>query len=314
MKFSNILTVLATALLLTACDGTGSGIINFPDCLFCFPEPAPVTLSANAGRDQTVTEGDTVELAATATAATNCYAKFEWNQTSGPTVQYLFAVSPNMKFEAPSVSNASNLNFQLKARCRDGSTSYDSVSILVRPTSVSALCLQAPDFATTYAWTNSGCTTNSADIAGDSRVATIYRMGEAEPNDSYESANPLTFPTRITNESLVTDVTGFVSGMAGTIQDFDDYYLFTPPETGVYEIFLCNDPLVCTRGTVSDRWNLEIRDQNFDSFAATSRNVVQELKLRVLLEAGLPYYVWVRVFEASSATWEYNLTIMSDAL
>ena len=314
MKFSNTLTILAAILLLTACDGTGSGIISLPDCLFCFPEPAPVTLSANAGRDQIVTEGDTVELTATATAATNCYAKYEWTQTSGPDVQPLFAVIPNLTFETPPVSDTLNLNFQLKATCRDGSTAYDSVSILLQPTSVSAVCVEAPVFATTYAWLSNGCTTNSSDIARDSRVATIYRQDEAEPNDSYESANPLTFPARIRHESLATDAAGFVSGMQGAIVDDSDFYIFTPPETGNYEIFLCNDPLVCTRGTVSNRWILELRDQNFNSFASTNRNEVQELKLRVALDAGLPYYVWVHVFEASSATWEYNLTIMSDAL
>lgn len=312
MKCSNVFFGLVTTLFLSAC-GAGAGGISFPDCLFCFPEPDPVTLRANAGGDQTVTEGDTVELAATATAATNCYPNFEWNQTSGPNVEFLFAVKPNLTFETPPVPNTSTLSFQLKATCKDGTAAFDSIIVVVKPSSGSALCLQAPVFATTYAWTSHGCTTNGADIAGDSRVATIYRLDEAEPNNSHESANPLLFPTRIASEPLATDVAGFVSGMQGAIVDSDDFYIFTPPETGVYEIFLCNDPLACTRGTISNRWILELRDQNFDPFASTNRNEVQELKLRVFLDAGLPYYLWVRVFDASSATWDYNLTIISDA-
>lgn len=307
MTHSNILTGLVTAFLLNACGGGGPHV----DCIGCFPSVPPVTLSVDAGPDQTVIEGDSVKLEGRATAALNCYVDFEWSQTSGPNVQIYGSRNPNIIFVTPPVTDGSPLIFQLKATCRDGSADFDSVTVFVEPTSVSALCFQAPMFATTYAWTNSGCTTDSADIAGDSRIATIYRQGEAEPNDSFQSANSLSFPTRLATERVAIDLAGFVSGMEGPISDFEDFFIFAPPQTGTYDIFLCNDPLVCTRGTVSDRWVLELRDQNFDPFASTHRNEVKELKLRVSLEAGLPYYLWIHVFDASSSTWDYNLTIFS---
>ena len=308
MKSSAILLRISVAILLNACGGGNSA--NDPGCVGCFPPATPVVLTADAGPDQTVTDGDTVELKANAVAATNCYADFEWVQTSGPNIQPRFSIIPDMTFNAPPVSDISVLNFQLKATCRDGSTDVDGITVFVEPTSATALCRQAPMFETTYVWTDNGCTTDSADIAGDTRFATIYRQDEAEPNDAFGSANSLNFPTSISTERMGTDVAGFVSGMAGPIPDFDDFFIFTPPRTGSYEIFLCNDPLVCTRGTVSDIWILELRDMNFDPFAATNRNEVTELKLRVDLEAGLPYYVWIRIFVGSWTTWNYNLTIL----
>jgi hypothetical protein len=302
----NTFAGLITISLLNACSGESS----YLEGLVFFPPVTPVTLVADAGPDQTVTDGDTVELIANAVAATNCHARFEWLQTSGPNVQIRFSVMPDMKFHAPPVSEISILNFQLKATCWDGSTDTDAITVVVEPTSDSALCRQAPTFATTYVWTDNGCTTDSADITGDTRIATIYRQEEAEPNDSHESANAIIFPNSISTERLGADVAGSVSGMAGSISDLSDFFIFTPPKTGSYEIFLCNDPLVCNRGTVSNIWILELRDQNFDPFALTNRYEVTELKLRVYLEAGLPYYLWVRVYEASWENWNYNLTIL----
>lgn len=313
---SSISTFLICVLFfgpLAGCGGGGGPQV--PDGIGSFPSPPPVTLSVNAGPDQTLIEGDSVVLQGNITAAQNCYADYEWRQTQGPNVDVRYFVPGDLTatIHTPPVLNGSPLTLTLAfaATCNDGSTDSDSVSVFVQPTSAAALCLQAPDFATTYVWEDSGCTSDSAEIAGDTRVATISRLGEAEPNDTYGEANPLVFPAQITAERIGVDVDAFVSGMAGTISDFDDYFSFTPPETGVYEIFLCNDPVLCTRGTVSDKWVLELRDQNFDSIASTNRNEVTELKLRVHLDAGLPYYVWVDVFEVSWSEWDYNLTILS---
>jgi hypothetical protein len=179
----------------------------------------------------------------------------------------------------------------------------------VEPTSASALCLQAPLFAISYAWTNNGCTTDSTDIAGDSRIATVYRQGEAEPNDSLQSANPLTFPTRAATERIATDIAGSISGVDN---DNDDFFVFTPPETGIYEVYLCNDPLVCVRGTKTEKWFLSLSDQNFEVIAGTIGGALQEQAVSLELQAGLPYYVGIHVWDASTTSWEYNLTILSD--
>ena len=94
--------------------------------------------------------------------------------------------------------------------------------------------------------------------------------------------------------------------------DNDDFFIFTPPETGIYEIFLCNDPLVCIRGTVTEKWFLSLSDQNLDVIAGTIGSVIEEQVLAVQLEAGVPYYVGIHVWDAATTSWDYNLTILSE--
>lgn len=327
MKYSNIVTGIVTALILSACD-YGSGSIEICEYLLgCYeappkPPPSPATVSVHAGFDQTVTDGDTVQLTGTGSHSHSVINNltFEWSQIGGPAVT-LFSLWPHpitttqglrARFVAPPVTIATTLTFRLTATASDGLTNVDLVDILVEPTSASALCLQAPLFAISYAWTNSGCTTDSADIAGDSRTATVYRQGEAEPNDSLQLANPLTFPMRIATERMATDVTGSISGMDN---DNDDFFIFTPPETGIYQVYLCNDPLVCIRGTVAEKWFLSVSDQNLRRFKSTRVGAmageITEQFVTVQLDAGLPYYVGIHVWDAATTSWDYNLTILS---
>lgn len=309
MKYSNIVTGIVTALLLSACGGSGS------DCgfdAFCLQGVVPITFTVDAGPDQNVIAGDTVELAGSADHS-HSLLTIRWSQMSGPTVSLISRGVGLTSFEAPAVSNTTSLTFRFTATTVSTaipvSSKSDDVTIVVEPTSASALCLQAPLFATSYAWTNSGCTTDSADVVGDSRIATVYRQGEAEPNDSLQSANALTFPMRIATERTATDVAGAAVSSEGN--DLDDFFIFTPPESGVFDIYLCNDPLVCIRGTVTKDWFLSLRNQNFDVIAGTTRNTVEEQVVSLELEAGLPYYVGVHVLGLTSPSWEYNLTIIS---
>ncbi len=308
MKYSNIVTGIVTALLLSACGGSGS------DCgfdAFCLRGVVPITFTVDAGPDQNVIAGDMVELAGSADHSHSLLV-FQWSQLSGPTVSLIAPGFAITSFKAPAVSNTTSLSFRFTATTVSTaipvSSKSDDVTIVVEPTSASALCLQAPLFATNYAWANSGCTTDSADIVGDSHIATVYRQGEAEPNDSPQSASPLTFPMRIATERTATDVAGSISAVDS---DLDDFVVFTPPETGAYEIYLCNDPLVCMRGTLTSTWFLSLSDQNLDVIAGTIGGQVVEQVVRVELEAGLPYYVGIHVWDSSSTTWEYNLTIIS---
>lgn len=190
----------------------------------------------------------------------------------------------------------------------DGTTNEDSVIILVEPTSASALCLQAPLFATSYVWANSGCTTGSADISGDTRIATVYRQGEIEPNDQLQLGSALIFPLPVAMERMATNGAGAVNGANN---DVDDFFVFTPPETGTYEVFLCNDPLICVRGTKTEKWFLTLRNQGLEVIAETIGGVLQDQKVSLELQAGLPYYVGVHVWDTTATSWDYNLTILS---
>ena len=153
--------------------------------------------------------------------------------------------------------------------------------------------------------------TDPTDIAGDTRFATVYRQGEVEPNDSIQSASPLTFPAQVATELLATDVAGSVESGSGSSWDGTDFFIFTPTKSGPYDIYLCNDPLVCTRGTVTNGWALTLSDQNFDPIAGTNRGSIVEQALHLRLNAGLSYYVGVDTFSHPSNL-NYNLTIISD--
>lgn len=316
MTISRIIAAIATLLILSACDTGPSGpvldLCMLPPC--DQPPPPAATVNAYAGSDQAVTEGDTVLIFGSGDHSRSAALTFEWNQMGSPRVTLILepqsSIGRGASFVAPAVNTATTLTFRIRATGSDGVTNVDTVDILVQPTSASALCLNAPLFAISYAWTDNGCTTDSADISGDSRIATVFRHGEAEPNDSMQAANPLTFPTRIATEEIATNAAGSISG---TDNDHDDFFIFTPPEPGTYQIYLCNDPLVCTRGTVTGDWFLSLSDQDQNVIGGTNGLVVEEQVVTAQLEAGLSYYVGVHVWDAATATWDYNLTILSES-
>jgi hypothetical protein len=160
---------------------------------------------------------------------------------------------------------------------------------------------------------SNGCTTDSAEVTGDSRVATLYRQGEAEPNDSLQAANPMLFPAQISTERVAADIDGSIHSANG---DSADYYVFTPPKSGSYHVYLCNDPLACQRGTVTDEQTLVVYDQDFTVLAEVENfmpwRVLVEQSISLPLGAGLPYYVSVVSQNPTSNSWEYNLTVISD--
>jgi hypothetical protein len=310
MRARNRTTLTGLAIMMAACGSGGVGLDL--GCLFCFDQQPPATITVNAGQDQTVITEDTVVLSSSDNASQGCYADYTWTQTSGPPVS-IRSFSPHRTAEiaTPFVDMNTPLTFSFSGTCNNGATDTDAVTIHVQPTSVAALCVNAPLFATSYVWTANGCVTDPTDIAGDSRVATVYRQGEVEPNDSMQSASSLTFPAPVATERLATDVAGSVKSGGDLPWDPDDFFIFTPTMSGVYDIYLCNDPRVCIRGTVTDRWVLTLSDQNFDPIAGTSRGSIVEQVLHLRLEAGVSYYVGVDTFVSPSEL-NYNLTIISD--
>jgi len=309
------MVLITLAITMTACGGGGGGgggLLGL-ECLFCDLSNVKIkikpTIRANVGWNQSVVEGDTVVLAGGVSPANGCNARYEWRQTHGPKVGINGSNDLHQRFTAPTVATTTTLTFKLKAWCSNSDRKDDdSMDVIVEPTTQTSLCLSAPLFANTYIWTNGACTSSSADIAGDVRVVTLYRQSESEPNDSTGTANALAFPTRMAGERIATDIAGSVSGSA----DRNDYYLISPPVTGLYEINLCNDPVACVRGTVTERWGVSLRDQDLAIVAATSENTVDEQTLWIDLDAGMPYYIGVHAIDSSSSRWNYNLTVLSE--
>lgn len=305
---SKLIFIQSILFALLGCSGDGGGFQLFEFGPATPNNPPPATVTVNAGSDQTVTEGDTIEISGTASHSESSSLSFRWSQSNGPTVAIPRPDLRVLPFVAPPVTETTTFTFRLRATDFFGVTNADSVIITVEPTSASSLCLEAPLFTTSYAWTNHSCTTDSSDIADDSRIATLYRQSEAEPNDSLQSANLLTFAVQAASERLASDIAGSISGLDN---DADDFFIFTPPFSGSYEIYLCNDPIACLRGTSTESFFLSLSNQHFEKIGGTNGGTLGKQLLLFELEAGLPYYIGVHAWETVSPAWEYNLTILS---
>ena len=299
--------LVALALMMNACTaGSDNNGNNNRYCFVIGCTKLPILAGVRVRPGNHVVDGDTVVLEGGTYASYNM--SYIWKQLSGPSVAISDPTLSTVRFKAPSVTTTSTLSFRFTAKTPSRKDSAD-VAIVVEPTSASALCLQGSLYATIYVWTNSGCTTDSDDIVGDSRIATLYRQSEAELNDSLQTANSLIFPAPVSTEPPAGDVFGSIDD---TDDDGIDIFVFTPPSSGDYHVYLCNDPLACMRGTVSEDWFLRLYDQDSTVIAQTTPGRLAEQKVMLRLNAGLPYYVGVIQWNAPAEDWQYNLTIIRD--
>ena len=90
--------------------------------------------AAEAGFDQAVDEGASVQLAGSGTDPEGQSLTYEWVQTGGPTVTLDDPTNPNASFTAPAIDDPTTLTFELRAS--DGqTTAVDTVTIAVDPVS-----------------------------------------------------------------------------------------------------------------------------------------------------------------------------------
>lgn len=88
--------------------------------------------TANAGADQTVTEGATVTVNGTGTDSDGSIASYRWQQLSGPSVALANSAAASTTFTAPSVDSDSSLTLQLTVTDNLGQSASDTVTITVR--------------------------------------------------------------------------------------------------------------------------------------------------------------------------------------
>ncbi|MGD8925693.1 MAG: hypothetical protein PVG20_02515 [Thioalkalispiraceae bacterium] len=128
-----IRNLFLTTLIMTlvACGGGGSGSGGNP--------PAGGTgntlPTVNAGTDQLVTEGDSVQLSGTGTDAEGTVT-FSWHQDSGSPVSLSDPAVSDPTFVAPQVMSQQSLQFTLTVTDSDGATSTDTVTITVADSQV----------------------------------------------------------------------------------------------------------------------------------------------------------------------------------
>ncbi len=91
--------------------------------------------TANAGADQTVAAGSTVQLDGTGSSdPNNSPLSYSWTQTSGPSVTLSDSSSSKSTFKAPEPSATTNLVFKLEVTNNEGIKSQpDSITITVNP-------------------------------------------------------------------------------------------------------------------------------------------------------------------------------------
>ncbi len=114
---------------LTVSDGLASDTDTVVICIV--PPNNPPT--ANAGPDQTVTEGDRVRMYATRSSDPDDgdYVRYSWNQTAGPVVTLSNPSSSWPTFTAPEVASDTAVTFELTVTDRRGATDTDTVTITV---------------------------------------------------------------------------------------------------------------------------------------------------------------------------------------
>jgi len=160
-----ILCVLSLAMIGSSCGGGGGGGSSPA------PNPPPSANQAptvNAGADQNVDEGTTVNLSATGTDSDGTIASYSWLHWEGPDVTMTNADTANMSFVAPMVDIAegcpSSVVFEVTVTDDDGATGSDRVSVSLNDTNPPASTPASAGFVPL------GISNNAVDVSADGSV------------------------------------------------------------------------------------------------------------------------------------------------
>ena len=146
---------------------------------------------------------------------------------------------------------------------------------------------------------------NESAGSGGTRSVAMAHVNEFEPNSELDNANPLSFPVQGANDAVGVEVLGTVSDSG----DGSDFFVFSPPTTGLYLVYLCAD--TCTEQVVDDAVYIAAYDQSQTTVASTSMGAVERQRLSVEFAAGLTYYVGVNAVGTAGAEYAYRLVIIN---
>jgi PKD repeat protein len=108
------------------------GQVTSTDTVTVTVEPVNDPPTVDAGGDQTVTEGDSVQLSGTASDVDDSSLTYSWSQTGGTSVSVSDADTATPTFTAPSVDSQTDLTFELAVS--DGENQVtDTVTVTVEP-------------------------------------------------------------------------------------------------------------------------------------------------------------------------------------
>lgn len=107
----------------------------------------PTLISASAGPDQLVDEGETVQLDGVCTDKLDRDVNYSWAQSLGPFVELSSNADPDPTFTAPEIPNGANVPtaFRLTCTVDGGGTATDVVIVRVKPINDDPLADAGPD-------------------------------------------------------------------------------------------------------------------------------------------------------------------------
>lgn len=109
---------------------------------------SPSLISADAGNDQTVDEGTTVQLDGVCTDKLNREMSYTWTQTLGPFADLSSTADPDPTFVAPEIPNGAQVPLAFRFTCNaaeGGGTATDLVIIRVKPVNDGPTADAGPD-------------------------------------------------------------------------------------------------------------------------------------------------------------------------
>lgn len=231
--------------LLSACGGGGG---NSDGGAIGAPNQSP---AVDAGTDQTVYEGTTVQLAGTASDPDGTIVAISWRQIAGPAISLDDSTSLTAQFVAPSVSSDTSVVLEVSATDNAGAGSTDQVTITVQTMGASPIADAGLDQAVivntvvtldgtassdadgdplSYEWrilsapASSSATLSASDVVTPDLVPDVPGTYEVEliVRDAINSSAPDT--TVIT---AGTEIAGGVYGSGLTLTALDSPYLMT---------------------------------------------------------------------------------------
>jgi hypothetical protein len=124
---------------------------------------------------------------------------------------------------------------------------------------------------------------------------------EYEPNNLLANANLLSLPAMSTDAAEPVTIGGSITSLVDTT----DFFIFTPPASGAYRLFVCEAS--CDTAAIDDAFYLMVYDQSQTTIAATPVGVAAEQSVDVDLTAGLAYYVEINGYNAGNVRYDYQL-------
>lgn len=137
-----------------------------------------------------------------------------------------------------------------------------------------------------------------------SNIVKMAFHAEYEPNNTLDNANPFGFRSATADEHIGMEISGSLEHDT----DATDFFIFTPPRSGHFLVYLCAD--TCVETLHSDEVYLMVYDQSQSTMASTPVGALETQRLGVDLVAGLAYYVEVNGYNTGASAEDYKLIII----